>query len=93
MKPKALESKQDEGWNRVASRSQMLNINRKARGWDRIVRTPTLKYFPKKKISVTGSRVLLAETMNPASSRAGTTHAVTAHKRNGSGPRIKKSSR
>ena len=50
MNPKALESKRDEGRERVAKRSQMLNICKKARGWDRIVRTPKFTYLPKKKI-------------------------------------------
>ena len=43
----------------MAKRKQMLNICRKARGWDLIVRTPKLTYFPKKKISQTGNRVVL----------------------------------
>ena len=49
MKPKAFESKRGEGPERVAKRNQMLNICRKARGWDRIVRTPKFTYLPKKK--------------------------------------------
>ena len=42
MKPKALESKLDEGWERGAKHNQMLNICRNERGWDLIVRTPKL---------------------------------------------------
>ena len=51
MNPKALQSKRDEGRDRVARRNQMLNICRKARGWDLIVRTPKLTYLPKKNLS------------------------------------------
>ena len=93
MKPKALESKRDEKQGGVANGSQILIICRKARGWDLIVRTPRLTYFSKKKISVSRSWVLRADTMNPASSRARTTRAVAAHKRTVSGPKIGSSSR
>ena len=81
MNPKALESKRDDGRDRVARRNKMLNIYRKARGWGLIVRTPKLTFLPKKKISLAASRVLLADTMNPASAKARTTPAVIARNR------------
>ena len=92
MNPKAFESKRDEGRDRVAKRDHMLNICRKARGWDVIVRTPKFMYLPKKKISVTSSRVLLAYTRNPVSSKARSTRIVIARNRTIFGPRTRKSS-
>ena len=77
----------------MAKRNQMLNICRQARGWDLIVRTPKFTYSPKKKISVTGSRMLLADNRNPASYKACTTRAVIDENRTRSDPMITKSSR
>ena len=78
MNPKAFESKQEEGRDRVAKCNQMLNMYRNALGWDLIVRTPKPTYLPKKKILV------------KISSKVRTTHIVIA--RNGPGPRMRKPS-